>query len=263
MGGMAFACTLALLSSKTEQMYTKMLIIVKGLVLTAKPSIVLIDFEQAAKNAFLREFPGVNVKGCHFHLNQSVIRKIGSLGLKSRYEENVDDFAILVKMMCALSALPVNEVLDGFLEMSEMFPENDHQTEEFLAYFEYTYVRGREKRNGRRGDALFPIEMWNCHDSIVDGIARSTNCVEGFHFSLQSLFQCAHPSMWRFFDGMQKEIAIQHTNYLNVSTGQLNPQKQKYVKLRDRISRIVHNYLDSNRSSDSRKKFLKAIAYCS
>jgi len=38
------------------------------------------------------------------------------------------------------------------------------------------------------GPAVFPVKTWNQHAAGSDGIARSTNSVEGWHDGLQSLF---------------------------------------------------------------------------
>jgi len=46
-----------------------------------QPQFILTDFEQAAINAARAEFQGVQNKVCHFHLAQSVYRRIQTNGL--------------------------------------------------------------------------------------------------------------------------------------------------------------------------------------
>ena len=78
--------------------------------------------------------------------------------------------------------------------------------DEVVTYFEHTYICGRRLRgrgNNYR-EASFAIELWNQHAAGLDGIARTTNCVEGWHCGLQSLFQCHHPTMWNFLAGIKK-----------------------------------------------------------
>ena len=41
-----------------------------------QPTQVMMDFKQGAIMAFAEEFPGIVVKGCHFHFTQSIWRKI-------------------------------------------------------------------------------------------------------------------------------------------------------------------------------------------
>src|SRR6202012_3906400 len=50
-----------------------------------RPSTIITDFEKASINASHHEFPGVNNKGCFFHLSQSGWRKIQESGLASQY----------------------------------------------------------------------------------------------------------------------------------------------------------------------------------
>jgi len=79
-------------------------------------------------------------------------------------------------------------------------PAIDHM-DELLTYFEHTYVRGRRLRG--RGEnysePLFAIASWNQRTAAADGLARTTNSVEGWHYGLQALFQCSHPTLWKFF----------------------------------------------------------------
>src|SRR6218665_346605 len=51
----------------------------------SRPSNFTTDFEIAAIKAFKAVFPRGVVTGCHFHLGQSVMRKVNKLGLKMTY----------------------------------------------------------------------------------------------------------------------------------------------------------------------------------
>ncbi|KAK8393523.1 hypothetical protein O3P69_006690 [Scylla paramamosain] len=63
---------------------------------------ILTDFENAAQNAFRQVHPNADIKGCLFHLGQSVQRKVAELGLKVDYESSVE-FNMSVKSLVALS----------------------------------------------------------------------------------------------------------------------------------------------------------------
>ncbi|XP_031350999.1 uncharacterized protein LOC116176531 [Photinus pyralis] len=158
-------------------------------------------------------------------------------------------------MLFSLAMLPLHDVENGFLQVAEEFPELDG-TEDFLNYFEFTYVRGRQMRNGRRRNPLFSPEHWNHHTSITEGLARTTNSIEGWHSGLQSLFQCSHPTIWRFLNGLQKEISLQHAYYLQHVSGQRIPQKKKYRELNTRVERIVASYDPANKM-----EYLRTLAH--
>ena len=46
---------------------------------------------------------------------------------------------------------------------------------------------------------------------------------------LQSLLLCNHPSMWTFFDGIMKEIAMQTVSFLQATAGSQRAPKKKYT----------------------------------
>lgn len=252
----SWPCVLALLPGKSQEIYSRLFIALKNLIPEAAPTRILTDFEMAAMNSFQEVFPTAQISGCFFHLSQAVLRKVGALGLKNMYESNTDDIATSVKMLCALSLLPLQEIEDAFLEVAETFPDNRQDVEELISYFETTFIRGRQLRGGRRRDALFPAQLWNQRNAAAEGIARTTNCVEGWHNGLQSLFQCAHPTMWTFLNGLVKETELSHAQYLQHISGQRIPMKPRYKSLKLRLQNIIDNYETQNRLM-----FLRTVSY--
>src|SRR5688572_23332553 len=55
-----------------------------------------------------------------------------------------------------------------------------------------TQVRRQRGRGNNYGWAKYPVALWNQYSAGMDGIARTTNSVEGLHYGLQSLFLCHH-----------------------------------------------------------------------
>ena len=82
-------CAFILMPDRTKPTYKKMLRKLKeSSAQILQPSSVFVDFEQGAIKAFREEFPGVEVKGCHFHFIQCKWHKIQELGLSVEYKEN-------------------------------------------------------------------------------------------------------------------------------------------------------------------------------
>ena len=102
LSGIAPACIYAFLPNKTEKTYHRFLEALKILVPDSRPEKILLDFEQAAIQAFQKNIPETKLSGCFFHLSQSFMRKIGELGLKKDYETN-HEFALALKMLPALA----------------------------------------------------------------------------------------------------------------------------------------------------------------
>ena len=72
--------------------------------ITFSPETIMIDFEMAEIMKFKNTLPNSTVKGCLFHFNQSLWRKIQQIGLSVRYRDrqNTD----LQGLIIALMALP-------------------------------------------------------------------------------------------------------------------------------------------------------------
>ena len=120
-------------------------------------------------------------------------------------------------------------------------PEDVDHLDELTTYFENTYIRGRKLRGrgDRYGPSMYPIELWNQYAAGVDGIARTTNSVEGWHNGLQSLFQCHNPTLWNFLAGLKSDMQKQKANFLQGATGVEHPAAKRYRKLQERVERAV------------------------
>ena len=138
-------------------------------------------------------------------------------------------------------------------------PNNDN-VNDVVTYFEHTFIRGRRRagRGENYGSAIFPIPVWNQYDSAGESIARTTNSVEGWHHSLQSLFMCQHPSMWTFLAGIERDCNLSKAAYLQSTTGVVNVGRKKYRDLKNRVQRAVAAYGSSNTLT-----YLRAISQLS
>ncbi|GLV33463.1 hypothetical protein CBL_20200 [Carabus blaptoides fortunei] len=125
------------------------------------PQKVLVDFEKARMSAVRIVFPHAVVKGCYFHLNQSVIRKINSVGLKKMFETSVDA-KLKLKSLAALSFVPENDVRKVFDILAATFPDEENYNE-VLTYFFLIYIEGAGGR-----DPQFPIKIWNYYDAALE-----------------------------------------------------------------------------------------------
>ncbi|CAG8487205.1 10971_t:CDS:2, partial [Gigaspora margarita] len=98
----------ALMTSKTEELYRRMfqelLDFAEENGINLFPQMVLTDFESAAINAIKSEFEDAQYKGCHFHLAQSVYRKIQTSGLAICYRTD-QELSLLIRHISALAFL--------------------------------------------------------------------------------------------------------------------------------------------------------------
>jgi hypothetical protein len=257
-GGINPAVVYCLLPNKSRATYDRMISVLKQLNPTASPRRILVDFESAAMNAFREAFPDAEVSGCYFHLCQSINRKVNDCGLKADYESD-DEIRGFVRCLAALSHVPESDVIDAFDALVEVMPANE-LVQDVVTYFEHTYVRGRRRpgRGEHYGPSIFPIKFWNHFEAAGEGIARTTNSVEGWHHSLQSLFMCQHPTMWTFLDGIQRDSQLNKAAYLQCTSGVVHVGRKKYRDLKARVERTVAAYGESDTVT-----YLRAIAHLS
>ena len=97
-------------------------------------------------------------KSCHFHLTQSILRKVNKISKKSDHE-NDDNLQIALRCLPALAMDPSTDVTEVFWILADYMPEHEKMPE-LLAYFEHTYIqgRGRPGRNEFYRSALYPLE---------------------------------------------------------------------------------------------------------
>lgn len=256
--GISPAAIYCLLPNKTRLIYDRVLEEVKRLVPEAAPDVIITDFETNAMSAFGDAFPSARVTGCYFHLCQSVLRKVNEIGMKVEYETR-DEVRGYVRCLAALSHVPAANVVEAFDVLADDPPDTEH-IDELLSYFEHTYVRGRRQRGrgNNFGPPLFSIDIWNQRHSAADGLARTTNLVEGWHYGLQALFQCSHPTLWRFLDGLRLDSIKQKTLYLQGVSGLVQPGQKRYRLLKERVVRAIATYDQTDILT-----FLRAIAFLS
>ena len=57
--------------------------------------------------------------------------------------------------------------------------------------------------------AFIPPSIWNKREAASEGVARTTNAVEGWHFGIQAFFSGSHPTLWRTLENLKKDVATQ------------------------------------------------------
>lgn len=96
------------------------------------------------------------------------------MGFASRYK-NDDDFSIFIKMILALSLVPIDNLDAAIQQLGDDLPECLQPS---LDWFEDNYV-GRVNRNGRgRRTSLFPPHIWNLHQRVLNAQDRTKNHAE-------------------------------------------------------------------------------------
>ncbi|KAF0747660.1 Uncharacterized protein FWK35_00020775 [Aphis craccivora] len=112
-------------------------------------------------------------------------------GLQKKYSED-PEFALQIRMLPALAFVPKDDIISSYnvLIESNYYTKNEEILEQFLDYFENTWI-GKLDRKRRRKQPKFEIEMWNC-----------------WHNCFTSIISGKYPSIWRFIEALKKEESI-------------------------------------------------------
>jgi hypothetical protein len=169
--------------------------------------------------------------------------------LKIEFETDIN-IKLKLKSLAALTFVPVHDVRSVFDELVATFPGEDSYNE-VLTYFFSTYIEGVAGR-----DPQFPISIWNHHEAALERSPKTTNCCEGFHNALNSLFHCSHPSVWFLFDGLQTDLACHRLTLANAQAGRLEVKKRRDDALHDLVATSVKEY----QQVEDKLKYLRRLA---
>lgn len=138
------------------------------------PKQITLDFELAGVKAAQAAFPGVHIQCCYFHFVQSLIRNLGQNGLKKKYETDMT-FAREIRKMAAVAFVPPNDVIECFeylirnsKTLNPAQQSKDANLKKFINDYFVNHYLGKPKNKGR-GKPQFAIDLWNVHQSSMDG----------------------------------------------------------------------------------------------
>ena len=241
----------ALLPNKRIATYVEMLTEVQRLTHNAMPRSIMIDFEFSMLSALNQIYPGIPQVGCLFHLSKNVFRRVQDIGLQQNYLTD-PVFRGNIRMIPALSFVPVQDVIIAFDELCNHCGIDEQPV---LDYFETNYIG--EQRRGRRLPPLFPHELWNMHNRVLNELPRTNNNLEGWHTRFSTMFRQTHPSIWEFIDKLNLDASHNRMLMAQMLAGAPPPpQKRVYRDVNARIVTLVQGYNNGNIIP-----FLRGISY--
>ncbi|CAF1080723.1 unnamed protein product [Didymodactylos carnosus] len=161
--------------------------------------------------------------GYSYIINKTL--EIKQYGLKTDAE-----FAHQVRLLPALSSLPVQDVIATLQEIKQQFPI---QAGPVIQYFEQTYIGVRNHLSRPRKLPQFSLDLWNTHHNTLQGYHRTNNIIEDWHNRLSSLIDCSHPNYWSFSKSLKKEQIYADDELIQAeaaSRQQLNKKQERYNK---------------------------------
>ncbi|CAB4384445.1 unnamed protein product [Rhizophagus irregularis] len=180
------------------------------------------------------ELHGVQNKGCHFHLSQSVYRKVQAFGLASQYASD-ENISLFVRHIPALAFLPCDNIPAAFDKLrSNMSPDMPPEVNELLDWFEIYYVYGKVIRRLKNGNVvhsepLFPPSLWSVTENIEYTFPKTQNSVEAWHRRWETLVGHAHVGLFKIIKELQSEQHQIEIKVESILRGNPRPKQKNMI----------------------------------
>ncbi|CAF1687786.1 unnamed protein product, partial [Adineta ricciae] len=115
-------------------------------------------------------------------------------------------------------------VIKAFELIIDDFTDDD--ADEFLDYFEKTWIGERKRRGTGRKSPQFPIELWNVYDRVSENLPRTNNSIEGWHNAFAQRVSIAHPTINKLTDKIRTEQSKFELDIALIRLGQ-QPEAKK------------------------------------
>ena len=100
--------------------------------------------------------------------NNGLVKSYGEIGVRKCF-----------KFLQALAFIPRKNVVYAFTQIKSLSPSKFNC---MLNYFENNYIRKMKKNsNTVRLVPLYPIQVWNMHDRVINGLTRTNNSLGSWH----------------------------------------------------------------------------------
>jgi len=174
------------------------------------PVLGMSDYEKPMRNALLKVWPSLELRGCMFHYNQALVRRAKLLSLLSVQISTHSMHYQCLKMLRRLCLLPIDRVEFAYEQLKEYIESNPQVSsdfKEFLDYFEYTWF------------GLYKPEEW----VVGDLTFRCNNHLEGFNRSIKSKMP-RNPSPYKFLDVLLDLAYDSSASYQSFVSGRAHQQ---------------------------------------
>jgi hypothetical protein len=140
-----YPCAFILLENKKKTTYisamSELIKIFKLYKIELKPKRILTDYETALQDCFAVVFSAAELKGCYFHYNQCLYRKVQALGLVETYRNDYK-FRNWICKFYTLPLIPVDHLEEAFSIICRSVPFHNETIEKFIEYFIKQWLKG-------------------------------------------------------------------------------------------------------------------------
>ncbi|XP_008544919.1 uncharacterized protein LOC103569414 [Microplitis demolitor] len=250
---------------KSKSTYFKFLKVLKESIPSFAPKLIMIDFEEAVRDALKITYPDIHISGCNFHYNQCLWRHIQLYGLQRQYNTDVN-FAANIKLLTALAFISPEDVVAGYemIISSDFYDRNSDVLEELIKYFESVWIGQPCYNRRKRNKPKFEIGMWNCYQAVLDNLLRSNNPTEGWHNGFNTRVAKCNASIGLFVNCLKDEQSKTEQLIAQIDSGlDISNKRKAYRDYDKRLHNIVKTIIYKrlqNYDSNDKLSYLKNIA---
>ncbi|KRX56190.1 hypothetical protein T09_15766, partial [Trichinella sp. T9] len=188
---------------------------------------IICDFETALIPAIRGYFPNTRVQGCYFHFCQAVHRKVGELGLKTRYRTE-EPTKRKIRMLLATAFLPVPHVNTG---VSLLEAGTTGNLSALFQYFRQEWMTDER------------LPLWNVYNVNI----RTNNHLEGWHNRLNRKAGKSHNGLYELLQLLISEQGVMDTLIQqvlsgNATVGDLRRVNKVYAQKQRQVARYTGEY---------------------
>ena len=119
------------------------------------------------------------------------------------------------------------------------------KVDQYLAYFEATWLGSTRNKSKKRGKPLYPVSLWNKREEVISEEELTTNCSESWNSVSKSCLPMK-PSLWVVMGAFKKEDSAARAKVFQVAAGEYvepNPSRTKcYEERKEKLAQAVNNY---------------------
>ena len=132
--------------------------------------------------------------------------------------------------------------------------------DQFVTYFENTWIGGRNRRTGRPQNPKFKHGLWNKNEAILRGDDLTTNSSEGYNLQLK-LAMPKSANLWNMIISIMKEDSLVALKLRDQAIATTSPPDNKQKAARQRRKEELHNLVGRYNLMDIKTWMNMVVAY--
>lgn len=130
------------MNRKTPECYGSAFQFIEQKFLALEPSTIMTDYEDGLRKAIRKHWPGVDIRGCWWHLKRAVHKKCMAIGMGKLLNKSAEA-RLIKRMLTNIPLLPADLIKEGFNSVKEYAAKKKmiRNFDEVFTYFENYWLK--------------------------------------------------------------------------------------------------------------------------